>query len=498
MNIWITYMDPQFLLGIIQRKLFMPEYLILGMFSFLVISNGFILSQSEIGPTSKAQPIIHSTNPLETAEISFKLKEHLKFQTPERFFLDDYHSKGNVLSITSEGVNTNEKITTDLGKSISQQVVNNLIILSFYIGYAISHIVGVLMIKRDENKSFLEISLAFIAFVVGISPIVRVYVGPSGLIFIRFLLGLTEGPIFPAFGCLLNQRYALEGNESHAVAAIMIILRQSHLAMLWVSLLSLILMPYFQWLWFSYTLRIFAFLWFLSFIVILKEKNSIPESQSSIKFLSPISTNSLIGLTSSDTHTWREMLSRPSKTSLISSTLQNTWSQLLIMNKLQNLMIRLREPTLTNTIWSNLQMGLPLIGSWTCLIFLQAIVTIYQTQRILTEREATKLKSFLSIFLPQICADFANCLLSSDNTISTEIVCNCVMSVMRSYYVDINISSVMDNESNTLRTLVIELGSLTNIIIPYVEHLTEEIRPRINNVDPNGIQYTTNTPNGDI
>jgi ACS family sodium-dependent inorganic phosphate cotransporter len=84
------------------------------------------------------------------------------------------------------------------------QELQGYILSSFYIGYIITHIPGAMLAHRFGGKYVLAFGILLTAFMSLITPIITKSWGAPALMVTRFLMGLFQGPLFPAISALLS------------------------------------------------------------------------------------------------------------------------------------------------------------------------------------------------------------------------------------------------------------------------------------------------------
>ncbi|XP_046660055.1 putative inorganic phosphate cotransporter isoform X3 [Homalodisca vitripennis] len=80
-----------------------------------------------------------------------------------------------------------------------------MILSAFYYGYIITHIPGGVLAQKFGGKYTFGLGIFSTAVVTLLTPVVADYLGSTGIIVLRFLMGLGEGTTFPALSTLLAQ-----------------------------------------------------------------------------------------------------------------------------------------------------------------------------------------------------------------------------------------------------------------------------------------------------
>ena len=84
------------------------------------------------------------------------------------------------------------------------QELQGLVLSSLYYGYVIAHIPTGVLVHKYGAKIMLSLSLFFSAVFNLLTPMAVEWGGSSALIALRFLVGLSQGGLFPGVGALLS------------------------------------------------------------------------------------------------------------------------------------------------------------------------------------------------------------------------------------------------------------------------------------------------------
>ncbi|CAH1397961.1 unnamed protein product [Nezara viridula] len=117
----------------------------------------------------------------------------------------NYHSEGG--KIDAQTCPFEQNTTTEIkysGEFNWDEETQGLILSSFFWGYIINHVPGGLMAERWGVKWVLGVSIFVSSSCTFITPPVSRTFGSWGLIFLRIVIGLGQGPVYPALNVLLS------------------------------------------------------------------------------------------------------------------------------------------------------------------------------------------------------------------------------------------------------------------------------------------------------
>ncbi|XP_066908539.1 sialin isoform X2 [Halyomorpha halys] len=116
-----------------------------------------------------------------------------------------FHTKSSKIDAdTCHFVQNNTTIIQYTGEFDWDEETQGLILSSFFLGYVINHIPGGLLIDRWGVKWVLGLSILTSSSGTLITPIVLKTLGLWGLIGLRILIGLAQGPLYPALNVLMS------------------------------------------------------------------------------------------------------------------------------------------------------------------------------------------------------------------------------------------------------------------------------------------------------
>ncbi|XP_037805956.1 sialin-like [Lucilia sericata] len=218
-------MDSSLTLDIFKKYLFLPQRVLVSFFGFLAIVNAFIMSHvTEIFLDPIRIP--HNNHSTEKAEILMILKRRLNFTS---------HRKGGLWK---------QKLW------ISKHAREDPYIFAFYIGFLITHIPGALIAESYGGKRVLIITLTIMSFITLATPSLVNQYGVKGLLILRIMLGLSEGPLFPAVCCMISRWIPSQERGSLAT----VVLSGGQIGILIVHLLSVVLYTHIRWTFVFYIL----------------------------------------------------------------------------------------------------------------------------------------------------------------------------------------------------------------------------------------------------
>uniref|UniRef100_A0A1I8N1G4 Uncharacterized protein n=1 Tax=Musca domestica TaxID=7370 RepID=A0A1I8N1G4_MUSDO len=366
----------------------------------------------------------------------------------------------------------------------NERQVHILIMLSFYMGYAMSHLPGVLF-SEYFNGIWILCKFQAFSFLVAIIPWAQVsFNGWRSIILIRSIMGFSQGTILRILGNMSQNRLPAEGNVLNQF-----VMRNNHVIILLINIQGSLLKFFFKWIYFYYSMVFCALLWILCLLIAChynetsspssnhQENNTppanpsrqtiVPHSSSTHSMLSPIRSEDI------------ENFLRPSWWNLTLNTMQYHWTKTLLIAELNHLILDLRGPHIFSIISITLKIMIPFLLCWLLSLVVQQLFQSLTNQGTLHPRQSAKLKLVLATYFPLIFSDFASCLMSCNDGNSWEMIFNCAISVMTNMHSNINLNSLKMqlNTSPSLSsfgTLVHELGSITNIITVYFENLLGE------------------------
>ncbi|KAL9923334.1 putative inorganic phosphate cotransporter [Glossina fuscipes fuscipes] len=500
----------------------LPQRVIICIFGFLAIVNAFIMRHSmdivlpKILPPKVAKVEIEETQPAYLnyfrnllGEDCIKQITAWKCFSKESNFQAEAKRKSN-LDVTGQ--------------------VRTAVMISFYMGYIITHVPGGLLAERYGGKWVLAISVAVTAFLTILTPLAIHYCNIKGLISIRFLMGLSEGPLFPALNVMMVEW--VPARERGTLGSF--VLSAGHIGILMANLMTAILMPYCEWSLIFYFFGVCALLWFVCFITLCysdPESNPyIKETERSylrksigstaINKLKQFETNfdstglstALISTSSKTTSAsraflspvpsllpsydsgvsnviavptfsppWREIFTNGPMWALIAANIQHDWSQTFWVSEIRHLIDGGLAIDFRNNFCSCLKTLTPFALNWVISCISGVIGDMLVNENILDTTESRKLMTLIAAFGPKICSNFSSCLMCNEQSDFSNIF-NCAISAVGAYYAGVRLTSLdmSPRYAGTLMAISNSLGSISNLIAPFLEEFITQPGPMQN------------------
>ena len=237
--------------------LLLPQRLIVGIFAFTAIVNTYIFRHSIdlIAPHQNYINIIDTFD--EKPKMLRDLKEKLKFAYQGDSNLYQHKCKWHKHKLMEvKNQKRNYKFIKDLNSR------RFTIMTTFYVGYIVSHLPGGLLAERYGSKIVLAIALLMSAVLLLITPTVVRRYGINGLLVVQFLMGLSQGPVFPAVSCLMCHWVPPQERGS----LVTVVLSSGHIGVLAINLLFAALVTTIEWCYILYAIALGTLLWFVGFV----------------------------------------------------------------------------------------------------------------------------------------------------------------------------------------------------------------------------------------
>lgn len=139
---------------------------------------------------------------------------------------------------------------------------HSLTMITFYLGYLITHIPAGVMADTYGGKWVLATSMCALAFASFITVPIISYCGLRGMLLVRFLMGLCEGPLFPSQCALMSQWVPKEKRATLCS----IVLGAGHIGVLIVNFIIGYLTSQYQWTHILQFFGVCTLLWLLLFV----------------------------------------------------------------------------------------------------------------------------------------------------------------------------------------------------------------------------------------
>lgn len=154
----------------------------------------------------------------------------------------------------------NQKSNEEFLKDLSSRRL--AIMTTFYVGYIVNHLPGGLLAERYGAKIVLAIALLVSAVLTLITPLMVKRYGIDGLLVLQFLMGLSQGPVFPAISCLMCHWIPPQERGSMVTT----VLSSGHIGILVINLLFGTLVTTIEWSYIFYAIALGTLLWFIGFV----------------------------------------------------------------------------------------------------------------------------------------------------------------------------------------------------------------------------------------
>ncbi|XP_068151430.1 putative inorganic phosphate cotransporter isoform X2 [Drosophila tropicalis] len=349
----------------------------------------------------------------------------------------------------------------------------SLVIISFYAGYMLTHIPGGRLAERYGGKWILGSAILLAAILTLLTPSAVRVGGPSALVAIRLLIGLCEGPTFPAVSAMLAQ-WVPEQERGFLGSCV---LSGGEIGITLLQLVSGLVMAEQDWPVAFYVVGGGAVFWFAGFAMICyskpdncpyiksEEKDYIKSQVSDTLIFSAQDGNAMATIPPPP---WRSMLLSTPVWALISASMQHDWSRPELSQELQDVLQELKAQgsTMWDEVVASLTLTAPHIGNWVASLSTGSLSDFLISEGILSRTQTRRLMSWLvficgSMYMVYVKANFGK-------------VWSCL--AVGAYYAGIKLLplDMSPNYAGTLMGISNGLGSLPNLLMPYLKELEEK------------------------
>ncbi|XP_017033056.1 sialin [Drosophila kikkawai] len=370
----------------------------------------------------------------------------------------------------------------------------SLVFMAFYAGYMITHVPGGLLAERYGGKWVLSVSILTSAVLTLLTPTAVRSGGPYILIGVRLMMGLCEGPCFPAVCALLAQWVPEQERGLMATC----VLSGGEIGITMVQLVSGLVMAEQDWPLGFYLVGGGAIFWFLGFtLVCYSTPDLCPYIQSEERDYIKIHTSGSLLLvatrervardapdaeeptreeadnedtlmTNPPTTPWRSMLTSKPLWALISASIQHDWSKQDLPKELHMVLEKVRShgSGLWEELAATLTVTAPHIGNWLASLTTGQLSDFLIAQQILSRTQTRRLMSWL-VF---ICGSMHMVQMKMKGAQIWSIL------AMGAYNASVKPLplDMSPNYAGTLMGISGGLGALPGLLMPYLEQLEED------------------------
>ncbi|XP_054083321.1 putative inorganic phosphate cotransporter [Zeugodacus cucurbitae] len=347
--------------------------------------------------------------------------------------------------------------------------LQNFILISFYVGYVLSHVPSAQLAMRYGGKWVLAIGLAITALLTLLTPTVVKWGGPLALIAIRLLIGFSAGPTYPALSELLSKW--VPGKERATLGSL--VLSGSQIGISMGNFIAGLLLHRYDWSLIFYYFGICTLLWFIGFTYMCY---NTPEENPFIKVTEKQYLQKEIGLIARCRHKttktpWKEIFRNLPMWALISATIQYDWTQLQHAAEVPQFIRDAKQQTFFENIINGMQNQLPYMMNWLLSVLSGVISDLLVNYEIFSVTVMRKIMAFVAAVAPNLYDSLLPCLSCSEPA-NLFAFCHCAINVLGSYYAGIKLTplDMSPNFAATLMGIANGLGSLTGIVAPFIKH----------------------------
>ncbi|XP_020809297.1 putative inorganic phosphate cotransporter [Drosophila serrata] len=367
----------------------------------------------------------------------------------------------------------------------------SLVVVAFYAGYMITHVPGGLLAEQYGGKWVLSVSILTSAVFTLLTPVAVRSGGPYVLIGIRLMVGLCEGPCFPAV-CALLAQWVPEQERGLLASCV---LSGGEIGITMVQLVSGLVMAEQDWPLGFYLVGSGAILWFLGFsLLCYSTPDHCPFIQSEERdYIKSNTSGSLLMITSrgrvvrmatdsgeeeparegfqrEDTIIinppaipWKSMLTSKPLWALVTATMQHDWSKQDLPKELQMVLEKVRSNGLWEEFVAILTVTAPHVGNWLASLTTGQLSDFLIAQQILTRTQTRRLMSWLVL----ICGSMYMVQLKVQGSQIWHILAK------GAYYASVKPLplDMSPNYAATLTGISGGLGTLPSLLTPYLEQL---------------------------
>ncbi|XP_067626047.1 sialin-like [Eurosta solidaginis] len=445
---WIVSTQQHFL-GILNH---IPQRFILCFFGFLAIVNAYTMRHSlDIALTHMVAPPkqkFHRLRELSTVQLSsFNLYERMQ-----------QHRNGTLSGAFRKHQTPNTYEWSDQ--------VQTLILVSFYVGYVLSHIPSAQLAVRYGGKWVLAIGIAMTALLTILTPTAVKWGGPLALIFIRLMMGFSEGPTYPALSDLLTRW--VPAKERATLGSI--VLSGSQIGISMGNFVSGLILHRYDWTLIFYYFGICALLWFVGFVFLC---HNAPEESPYIQltekqYLEKEIVTARRSNFGNIKTPWKDIFQNLPMWALISATIQYDWSQLQTATEVPQFIKDAKQLPLAQSFISGLQNLMPYMLNWLLSVLSGMLSDVLVNYEIFSVTVMRKIMTFIAAVAPNLYNGLVPCLSCSEKA-DIFAFCHCAINVLGSYYAGIKLTplDMSPNYAATIMGIANGIGSITGVVGPF-------------------------------
>ncbi|EDW11514.1 uncharacterized protein Dmoj_GI14188 [Drosophila mojavensis] len=361
-----------------------------------------------------------------------------------------------------------ESITVTNSADIWTKEVQVLITISFYVGYMITHIPGGRLAERYGGKWILGASILSSGILTLLTPTIVRHGGPKSVMLLRMVIGLFEGPTFPAVSAMLAQ-WVPEKERGRLCSSV---LSAGEIGIIFMHLVSGFTIDEQDWAVAFYVVGSGAILWFMGFVVVCYSKpDDSPYIQSSEREYIKSQVCETLETESGDANEvvpWSNMLMNAPIWALIASNMQHDWNQQEFAKELEQMLLDLeaKGKSYWNELETSIRLMAPHLYSWLASLTSGSFSDYLISEGILNRTQTRRLMSWL-VFI-SVTMYFIHDKESSARPWS--------ILAFGAYYAGIKLLplDMSPNFAGTLMGITNGLGALPGLVLPVLEKLEEE------------------------